>query len=234
MPTRSEMITIDLGVKGVVSAVIAGPANKADSTGVGLILAHGAGNDMNNALIVAVAHALAAAGYPTLRFNFPYKEKGKKSPDAQATLIHTWRCVHAYMQANQQFPVKRTVAVGKSMGGRVASQMVAAKEMNVAALIFLGYPLHAPGRSDQLRDAHLYAIDVPMLFFSGTRDALCKLEKLDDVLKQVASPHHLEIIEGGDHSFRLTKASDRSPTDVHDQIVSRCVAGLERLRAEVG
>ncbi len=88
---------------------------------------------MNNPLIVALAEGLAIAGCVTLRFNFPYKEKGKKSPDSQQKLIHTWQCAYAYMQHNQKFPVKPIIAVGKSMGGRVVSQMVAEGLMDVAS-----------------------------------------------------------------------------------------------------
>jgi predicted alpha/beta-hydrolase family hydrolase len=186
---------------------------------------------MHNDLIVAVARGLAAAGYPSLRFNFPYKEKGRKSPDSQATLIHTWQRAQAFMRDNPTFPVRATIAVGKSMGGRVASQMVAEGTMDTAGLIFLGYPLHAPGKPDQLRDAHLYAIDAPMLFFAGTRDTLCKLGKLENVLNRLTAAYDLEIIDGGDHSFRLPKAADRTSADVHDQVVKRCLSWLEHFES---
>ena len=115
------------------------------------------------------------------------------------------------------------------MGGRVASQMVADGQMDVAALIFFGYPLHAPGRKDQLRDAHLYRIGVPMLFFAGTRDPLCDLEKLNRVLNNLACPHELEIIEGGNHSFTLPRSSSRSEADVNRQIVERSSAWIAKL-----
>ncbi len=143
----SENVRIDLDDHVHVSAVLAGPGHPSQTNGAGLIFAHGAGNDMNNPLIVALAEGLAIAGCVTLRFNFPYKEKGKKSPDSQQKLIHTWQCAYAVMQHYQKFPVKRIIAVGKSMGGRVASQMVAEGLMDVAGLIFLGYPLHAPGKN---------------------------------------------------------------------------------------
>jgi predicted alpha/beta-hydrolase family hydrolase len=222
--------TIDLGPKGEVSAVLAGPDKASDAHAIGLVVAHGAGNDMHNPLIVAVARGMATAGYPSLRFNFPYKEKGKKSPDGQATLVHTWRCALAFMQANPTFPIRDIIAVGKSMGGRVASQMAAARQMNVAGLIFLGYPLHAPGRTDQLRDAHLYAIDAPMLFVAGTRDSLCKLDKLHEVLGRLTGPHDLDTVDGGDHSFRLPQTVDRTPAQVQQQVVDRCLAWLKRFK----
>ena len=192
-----------------------------------MIIAHGAANDMNNSLIVAVTDSLAAAGYTTLRFNFPYKEKGKKSPDTEPTLIRTWQGAVTHLLNNERFPVDRVVAAGKSMGGRIASQMVAADQMAVEALIFLGYPLHAPGRTGKLRDSHLYGIKKRMLFFAGTRDSLCNMEKLREVLRRLPGQYDLEIVKGGDHSFKLPKSSSRSADSVHRQIVEKCLQWLD-------
>ncbi len=159
-PTSIEIIGM-----GNVSAVLSGPDQPGDSNKTGVIIAHGAANDMNNSLIVVVADGLAPAGYTTLRFNFPYKEKGKKSPDTEPTLIRTWQSAVPQILNNERLPVDRVVAAGKSMGGRIASQMVAADQMDVEALIFLGYPLHAPGRTDKLRDSHLYENQKANAFF---------------------------------------------------------------------
>jgi predicted alpha/beta-hydrolase family hydrolase len=221
-PTSIEIIGI-----GNVSAVLSGPAQPGDSNKTGVVIAHGAANDMNNSLIVAVADGLAAAGYTTLRFNFPYKEKGKKSPDAEPTLIRAWKGAVSRLLNNEHFPVDRVVAAGKSMGGRIASQMVAADQMDVKALIFLGYPLHSPGRTNKLRDSHLYEIKKPMLFFAGTRDSLCNMEKLREVLHCMPDQCDLEIVEGGDHSFNLPKSSSRSADSVHRQIVEKCLQWLD-------
>ena len=225
----SEKVFIDIGGNDRVSAWLSGPEHGSETNGTGIIIAHGAGNDMHNPLIVALADGLAAAGTVTLRFNFSYKEKGRKSPDSQKKLIHTWQCAYAYMRGNTLSPVERIIAAGKSMGGRVASQMVADGQMDAAAMIFLGYPLHAPGRKDQLRDAHLYQIKVPLLFFAGTKDPLCDLEKLNSVLDKLACRHDLEIIAGGNHSFKLPKASSRSEAAVHRQILQRSSAWINQL-----
>ena len=225
----SEHTTIDLNGKASVSAILAGPDQTGESKRTGVIIAHGAGNDMHNSLIVAVAEGLAAAGYVSLRFNFAYKEKGRKSPDSEATLTHTWQGAYTYLMNNKRFAVDRIIAAGKSMGGRIVSQMVAARQLNVAALIFLGYPLHAPGRTDKLRDAHLYEIVSPMLFFAGTKDLLCNMEKLQGVLDRLQVRHDLEIIEGGNHSFNLPKSSPRSIESVHQQIIERCLVWLESI-----
>jgi predicted alpha/beta-hydrolase family hydrolase len=221
-PTSIEIIGI-----GNVSAVLSGPDQPDDSNKTGVIIAHGAANDMNNNLIVAAAAGLASAGYTTLRFNFPYKEKGKKSPDTESTLIRTWQSAVSHILTNKRFPVDRVVAAGKSMGGRIASQMVSADQLAVEALIFFGYPLHAPGRTDKLRDSHLYEIKKPMLFFAGTRDPLCNMEKLREVLHRLPGQFDLEIVEGGDHSFKLPKSSSSSEDSVHRQIVEKCLQWLD-------
>ena len=223
----NEPTSIEIVEKENVSAVLSGPDQPGDSNRTGVIIAHGAANDMNNRLIVAVADGLAAAGYTTLRFNFPYKEKGKKSPDAEPTLIRTWHGAVSHLLNNERFPVDRIVAAGKSMGGRIASQMVAADQMAVEALIFLGYPLHAPGRTDKLRDSHLYEIKKRMLFFAGTRDSLCNMEKLREVLHRLPGNYDLELVKGGDHSFTLPKSSSRSAKSVHRQIVEKCLQWLD-------
>jgi predicted alpha/beta-hydrolase family hydrolase len=222
-----EPASIQIMGKENVSAVLSGPDQCSDSNKTGVVIAHGAANDMNNRLIVAVADGLAAAGYTTLRFNFPYKENGKKSPDAEPTLIHTWQGAVTHLLNNDRFPVHRVIAAGKSMGGRIASQMVAADQMDVAALIFLGYPLHAPGRTDKLRDSHLYGIKKPLLFFAGTRDPLCNMEKLREVLHRLPGPYDLDIVKGGDHSFKLPKSSSRSTESVHRQITEKCLQWLD-------
>jgi hypothetical protein len=221
-------LMIDLGGGEEVSAVITGPDSSADLQETGLILAHGASNDMYNPLIVAVAEGLAEAGFAGLRFNFFYKEKGKKYPDSQTKLEHTWLCAWEAMQSREYFPTKRIVAVGKSMGGRVASQLAAAERLPAAALIFLGYPLHAPGKPDQLRAEHLYAIRAPLLFFAGTRDPFCNLDRLGGVLKRLQCPWDLERIEGGNHSFALPKTADRSAADIQTLIVQKCLCWLQQ------
>jgi predicted alpha/beta-hydrolase family hydrolase len=216
---RTQKVSIPVSEDEKVSGVIAVPANFQKGKTVGVILAHGAGNDMETPLIVALSEGLAAAGYLTLRFNFPYKEKGRKAPDSYKKLVNTWQEVCGFLKAHPKFGTKKIVAAGKSMGGRIASQMAAVGELPVESLVFLGYPLHPAGKKDKLRDAHLYEIQVPMLFLAGTRDSLCDLELLDGVIKRLQTDWNLEIIDGGDHSFRMLKSAGIAEAEVYGRIL---------------
>ena len=203
-----------------VSAILTMPQDKRRTLNTGVITAHGAGNDMENELVVAFTSGLAEAGYPTLRFNFPYKERGLKVPDRQNKLEDTWAAVFRYFQEHADAHLQHIIAAGKSMGGRVASQMVAGGKLPVEGMIFLGYPLHPAGDPSTIRDAHFYQIAMPMLFFAGTRDTLCDLTKLKTVLKKLSASWQLEVIKGGDHSFHVPKSQGTRQADIFDRIVN--------------
>jgi hypothetical protein len=223
---KSENIKIKVDAE-VVSAVVSVPDTLNANSKTGLIFAHGAGNDMNHPLLVSVSKGLAEKGFITLRFNFPYKEKGIKRPDSQGKLIQTWLCAYNFLNSGYTFKSDKIIAVGKSMGGRVASQMVSEGLMDVDGLIFLGYPLHAPGKKDMLKDEHLYHLKMPVLFFAGTRDSLCDLSRLNGVLDKLKCQWDLEIIDGGDHSFKLLKSDSRTREDVHAQVLTKCLDWLK-------
>lgn len=223
---KSKKIAITVAEGESVSAILTVPETVHTGQATGIIFAHGAANDMNTPLIVAVSEGLAQKGFVTLRFNFPYREKGRKSPDSQGKLVQTWKSVYDHMKSRSGHRIEKVIAVGKSMGGRVASQMAADGQMELDRLIFLGYPLHASGRKDRLKDEHLYRIGVPMLFFAGTRDPLCDLNSLNGVLKKLACEWALEIIEGGDHAFRLPRSDPRTNKQVYAQVLTKCIAWL--------
>jgi predicted alpha/beta-hydrolase family hydrolase len=216
---RTLKVTIPIADDEKVSGVVAVPADFQKGKTIGVILAHGAANDMENPLIVFLSNGLAESGYLTLRFNFPYKEKGRKAPDSQKKLVHTWKQVFRFLIDNPKFGTQKIVAAGKSMGGRVASQMAADGELPADCLIFLGYPLHPPGKKDQLRDAHLYELRVPLLFFAGTRDTFCDLDLLRMVLGRMKSNWDLEVIDGGDHSLGLLKSANMTQHEVYAHVL---------------
>jgi hypothetical protein len=151
---------------------------------------------------------MGEARVSTMRFNFPYIERGRRSPDPERVLRETW--LAAFEAASEREDGRGVLAGGKSLGGRIAS-MCAADGMPAAGLVFLGYPLHAPGKTEKLRAEHLERIRVPMLFLQGTRDPFANPDLLKDVLSRLGKGAVLEPVEGGDHSFRIrgVKADDR-------------------------
>jgi uncharacterized protein len=220
-------LTITVASKGETSGVCHMPRKPPKD--VGVIVAHGAGNDMETPLVVSFADGLARAGYATMRFNFLYAQQKKRSPDRPATLVQTWRAAYERFREVTGLQVSRVVAAGKSMGGRIASQMVADGLLPVSGLIFLGYPLHPADDKERLRDAHLYSIQVPMLFFAGTRDPLCDPAKLATVLPRLKAPYTLHTVEGGDHSFHRLKSQGITDEKTHAEILKRSVEWLGRL-----
>jgi predicted alpha/beta-hydrolase family hydrolase len=185
--------------KGPVTGLwVNGPASRAV-----VCIAHGAGGDMHTKLLDGFSASLNSAAYATLRFNFPYSEQGRKSPDRPDVLIATWRAV--VETAHRQAPELQVHAAGKSMGGRIAS-MAAAEGMDVNGLVFLGYPLHAPGKPENIRDAHLPDVHAPMLFIQGTEDPFARWDLLEGVIKRLGRWAQLQKVEGGDHSFRVKGA----------------------------
>jgi predicted alpha/beta-hydrolase family hydrolase len=148
------------------------------------------------------------AGVSTLRFNFPYVERGKRAPDPERVLRDAW--LAAFDAAAAKAGGRAVLAGGKSLGGRVASMCVA-DGMPAGGLVFLGYPLHPPGKPERIRDEHLYRITVPMLFVQGTKDPFATPALLAKVLRKLGDRATLETIEGGGHSFKVggAKADDR-------------------------
>jgi hypothetical protein len=223
----SETHSFPDGRGGTVSASVAGPRISETL----LVLAHGAGNDMHQPLLVAVQQQLAAGGLAVARFNFPYTERGARAPDPAPVLETCWRAVLAALR--EALEPRRLVIGGKSLGGRMASHL-AAQGAPVDGLVFLGYPLHPAGRPDALRTAHLDAIAAPMLFFAGTRDPLCRLDLLRATLATLPAPTTLHVIEDGDHSFAVPKRAGRSPAEVYGEIVRVTAAWLAARERRVG
>ncbi len=180
--------------QGDVSGLLEGPEG-----GPLLVLAHGAGGSMRNALLDGFAAGLAAAGVGCLRFNFLFSEAGRRGPDREPLLRTAWR---AAFDRGVELG-EPAWAGGKSMGGRIASMMAADGELGTAGLVFAGYPLHAPGKPERLRDAHLGRIRVPMLWLQGTADAFARWDLLEGVLGRIGERAVLHRVEGGDHSFRV-------------------------------
>jgi predicted alpha/beta-hydrolase family hydrolase len=196
-----------------VSSVWAVPDDYRGSNGSAIILAHGAGNDMDHPFMSHFHTTFAAAGLLSVKFNFPYKESGRKAPDRMPVLESTWRAVIRAVRDDPNLAPEYLYLAGKSMGGRVAS-LVAAQGESCAGLIFFGYPLHPAKQFDKRRVEHWANLSCPVLFVQGTRDALCDLDALKAELPRIRTPVTLRVVGGGDHSFKVPKSIGKSQDGV--------------------
>jgi uncharacterized protein len=201
-----------------------GPKRGADRA---VLLAHGAGADMQAATLTTVADALADAGVPSLRFNFPYKAAGRRAPDRPPVLDAAVREAAAVLAQRAKLPLDRLVLGGRSMGGRICS-MVAADGLGAAseralALVLLGYPLHPPGKADRLRVEHFARLFMPALFVSGTRDAFGTPAELRKQTKKIKGPVTFHWIDTADHGFKPLKSSGLTVGDALADVAAAVV-----------
>ncbi len=225
----SSTFKVDVSDQVAVTVKAAVPSGSRPDTPA-LILAHGANNDLDHPLLAYLAtHLVEMAGVLVVRFNFPYVERGASSPDPRGLLEDTLRRVHDHVVDDLCGPGALIFLGGKSLGGRVAAELVSrgheAEGLLVSGLIVLGYPLHAPGRKDRLHVEPLRRIGIPSLFFVGTRDPFCDMELFRPILAGLSHPGELYVMEGGDHSLHLPSTSKRQPEDGYED-VARKMAGF--------
>jgi predicted alpha/beta-hydrolase family hydrolase len=216
--------TVQIG-SGTVSAVFEGPNDPAPRRTV-FACAHGAGGNMMDRGLIATANALRGMGIGVVRFNFPYKERKSGRPDPMPKLEETVAAV--VDRARRELEPDILIVGGRSMGGRAAS-MLAAEGFAANGLFLLAYPLHPAGKPEQLRDAHLAAIRMPVLCVNGTRDALCTKSIMDDVLTRLGENWTMHWEDGADHSFHVLKSSGRTDADVMHQIATTAIDWIDTL-----
>jgi predicted alpha/beta-hydrolase family hydrolase len=182
------------------------------------VLAHGAGAGMEHPFMVSIAEGLAERHVATLRYQFPYMERGGKRPDSPALAQATVRA--AIAAASRLLPNVVLIAGGKSFGGRMTSQAQAASPLaSVHGLAFLGFPLHAAGKPSDERAQHLFEVQVPMLFLQGSRDALADLRYLRPVINRLGQRATLKVFEDADHSFHVRKSSGRNDSEIRAEML---------------
>ena len=182
------------------------------------VLAHGAGAGMGHPFMASVAEGLTVRGVATLRYQFPYMERGSKRPDAPKLAHAAVRAAVAEM--SRLAPDLALIAGGKSFGGRMTSQAQAASPLpGVRGIAFLGFPLHAPGRPTDERGKHLFDVQIPMLFMQGTRDEFADLELLEPLVKQLGASATLRLFPDADHSFHVPARTGRKDADVRAEML---------------
>jgi predicted alpha/beta-hydrolase family hydrolase len=194
------------------------------------VCAHGAGGHMADRGIRQLADLYRSLGVDVVRFNFLYKERRQRRPDPMPLLKDCFTAV--ITRAREETRARRLFIGGRSMGGRAAS-MLAADGFACEGLVLLAYPLHPPGRPEQLRDAHLPAIKVPVLCFNGTRDTFCRRDLMESVLERVGRNWEMHWLEGADHGFHVPKSSGRTEPDVLQEIRNSSESWLARLNRGV-
>jgi hypothetical protein len=209
------------------------PAAAGARAGVTLILGHGAGADQTSGFMVAFATALADRGIDVVTFNFLYSEHRRRIPDPNARLEGCWRAVIEAARGRIASDDKLALG-GKSMGGRIASQVAAGGAGDLAGLVFLGYPLHPPGRPDRLRSAHLRDVKAPMLFVQGSRDAFGTPAELQPIISELEPAADLFVVEGGDHSFKVPKSAGVKQQEVYRAMQDRIETWLRMIVASRG
>jgi len=194
------------------------------------VFAHGAGAGMQHAFMEVTAKELAALGIATLRFQFPYMERGSKRTDPPPICHATVRA--AVAEASERVPNVPLFAGGRSFGGRMTSQAQAERALaGVRGLAFLGFPLHPAGRPEATRAAHLVKVTVPMLFIQGTRDELAKLSLLEPLVEQLGARATLHQLEGADHSFHVLARSGRKDPEVRAEALKAMSEWMDRIAA---
>ncbi len=221
----SSSFKVDLSDHVAVTVQATVPS-RYDPDAPALLLAHGANNDLDHPLLAYLAARLVEmTDVLVVRFNFPYVERGAASPDRQAVLEDTFRRVHDHVLDELCGPGASLFVGGKSLGGRVAAELVSlgseGEGLQASGLIVLGYPLHAPGQKDRLRVDPLRRIGIPSLFCVGSRDPLCDPESLRPVLAGLSHPGELFVLQGGDHSLVLSSASRRRPEEGYEDVARR-------------
>src|SRR5882762_9980758 len=182
------------------------------------VLAHGAGAGMTHPFMTAIANGLAERGIASLRYQFPYMEQGSKRPDPPKVAHATVRA--AVSEASRLVPELPLFAGGKSFGGRMTSQAQAAAPLpGVRGLVFLGFPLHPPGRPSEERGKHLFDAQIPMLFLQGTRDDLANLELMEPLCKQLGVRATLKLFQDADHSFHVPARTGRKDAEVRAELL---------------
>jgi predicted alpha/beta-hydrolase family hydrolase len=228
MAMEAEELKIAVSDLGNVTALL-NAASKRDRAGVTIVLGHGAGADQLSGFMRMAATGLAARGFDVMTFNFLYKEQGRSIPDPKARLESCYQAVIKTALTHRKLKQNRLVIGGKSMGGRIASQVAAAEPDGIDGLVFLGYPLHPPGRPDKLRDEHLKDIRAPMLFVQGARDAFGTAEEIRAVIKRLRLPATIHAIEGGDHSFKVPKSLGVPQQEVYDAIMNEVAQWIQTM-----
>ena len=226
MSVQAHELRVPVGEGRSVSGLLLEP----EQTVACCVLAHGAGAGMSHPFLEAIAEGLAERRVATLRYQFPYMERGSKRPDPPGPAQATVRA--AVARAASLLPGLPLFAGGKSFGGRMTSQTQAEVPLaGVRGLVFLGFPLHPPGRPSEERGQHLLSVSIPMLFLQGTRDEFARTDLLEAVVSRIGAAATLRLFPEADHSFRAPRRSGQTAAEVMVALAGEIASWIEKKKA---
>lgn len=226
-------LAVPLPAGGTVTALVYGA--REPGVGAALVLAHGAGAGQHSPFMTGFAKALASLGLDAITFNFPYTEQRRRLPDRRPVLEACYRSVVQTIGLKVESARGFMFIGGKSLGGRIATEVAAADNgLPVAGLVLLGYPLHPPGRPAERRDRHLAEIGRPMLFVQGSRDSFGTPAELEPILASLSPPATLHVVTGGDHSFKIPQAGETAQAEVFDGVQRTIVEWIQQTVTSTG
>ncbi|HSO39681.1 MAG TPA: alpha/beta family hydrolase [Labilithrix sp.] len=223
----SASFTFEVATRGTTTARV---YRASDPIAATLILAHGAGAAQTHPFMIDMATRIAQRGIDVVTFNFLYTEQGRKMPDRTDVLEAAWHAAIASVRARGGLPTERLFCGGKSMGGRIASNVAASaagEGLTLSGLVFLGYPLHPADKPKARRDEHLARVPFPMLFVQGSRDALGNAAEIRAVVRRLPQAS-LHVVEGGDHSLALLKRDAKNTQEAALEGAADAIAAFVR------
>ena len=220
--TEPEKLTIKVNDADSVTALLY-PAAKKTKKGTTIILGHGAGSNQLSGFMRLFAAGLAERGLDAMTFNFIYMEQGRGAPDQKPKLEACYRAVIDAASGHRKLKGNDLLIGGKSMGGRIASQVAAEGDERIKGLVFLGYPLHPPGQPQKLRTDHWPSIKAPMLFVQGTRDAFGSPDEINPILKKLKLKATVYVVDTGDHSLKVQKSAGVGQDSVYERAMDKIV-----------
>ncbi len=224
---RFERVKLPVSSDTSVSGVVAIPEWWPSGHRAGAVLAHDAVGDLDGELLVALQRRLVTQGFLSIRFNFPFAEQKKKRADSESLLERSFRAAAAFLSRDPQDSPSRLAFVGLGLGARVAAQVVAGG-IKADSLACLGFPLHPSGKPNQQRSEALFRLTCPILFVQGTRDAYCRLDRLELLLRRIGAPTELRAVVDADHDLKAVRRTPRTPDEIREEVLDTVQAFLAR------
>ena len=229
MDTNGKIRTVQLSVSSglSVSGIVGIPEWWPSGHRAGVVLGHDLGTDMNHPLLIRLQEQLTSQGFLNIRFNFPFAEQGKKRPDGMATLERCYKTAAQALLGDPEEAPAMLVFAGLGLGAKVASHVIATGA-KPDALACIGYPLHPSGKPGQQKPEALFRIICPILFVQGSRDAHCRIDRLELLRRRIGAPTQLVVVEDADHGLEPVRRGTRTAEEIDAQVLDSVSTFLQK------